>query len=124
PLAKGHLMDIVGLAYMGMESTNLDEWRSYAPEVLGMQVRPSEGDALLLRMDDRHHRIAIRPGAQERLSYLGWELRDRYAFEAALRRLDEEGIAYTVGDEGLCAERAVHALVHVDGPDRMRHELF
>ena len=39
-------MDIIALAYIGLESTNLDEWSRYAPEVLGMQVRPHDGDAL------------------------------------------------------------------------------
>ncbi|UUZ45241.1 hypothetical protein LP422_02990 [Janibacter limosus] len=117
-------MDIIALAYIGPESTNLDEWSRYAPEVLGMQVRPHDGDALLLRMDERHHRIAIRPGEAERLSYVGWELRDRPAFEDALRILDAEGLSYTVGDEELCAERGVHAVAYLDGPDRIRHELF
>ena len=117
-------MDIIALAYIGLESTNLEEWSRYAPEVLGMQVRPHDGDALLLRMDERHHRIAIRPGEAERLSYVGWELRDRPAFEDALRILDAEGLSYTVGDEELCAERGVHAVAYLDGPDRIRHELF
>jgi extradiol dioxygenase len=117
-------MDIVGLGYMGLESKHVDEWRTYAPEVLGMAVRPTDGPAVLLRMDDRHHRIALRPGEQERLSYLGWELLNRPAWEDAVRILEAEGYAPKVADEGLCAERAVHAMAWIDGPDDTRHEFY
>lgn len=117
-------MDIVGLGYMGLESQHVEEWRTYAAEVLGMAVRPSEGEALRLRMDDRHHRIAIRPGERERLTYLGWELLNRPAWEEALEILDKAGWTVTVADEALCQERAVHAMAWLDGPDHMRHEFY
>ncbi len=117
-------MDIVGLGYMGLESQHVEEWRTYAPEVLGMAVRPSEGPALLLRMDDRNHRIAIRQGDRERLSYLGWELLNRPAWEEAVRILEAEGYGPKIADESLCAERAVLALAWIHGPDDVRHEFF
>jgi extradiol dioxygenase len=119
-------MDIVGLGYLGLQSKreHIEEWRTYAPEVLGMAVRPGEGDTLLLRMDDRHHRIAIHPGEQERLTYLGWELLNRPAWDDALRILEAAGWDATVADEALCTERAVHAMAWVDGPDQVRHEFY
>lgn len=117
-------MDIVGLGYLGLESRNIDEWRTYAPDVLGMAVRPSEGDALLLRMDDRHHRIAIHPGYRERVTYLGWELLNRPAWEKALEVLDAGGWTATVADQARCRERQVHAMAWLDGPDFVRHEFF
>jgi hypothetical protein len=83
-------MDIIGIGYLGFESTQLDEWRSYGPEVLGFQIgRSPEADAesLYFRIDDRRHRFAFHPGKVDRLAYIGWEARGKLEFEAAARRL-------------------------------------
>lgn len=117
-------MEIVGLGYMGLTTAHVEEWKSYAPEILGMQVRPTEGDSLFLRMDDRHHRIALRHGDQERLSYIGWELLNRPAWEEGLVILEKAGYQVSVADEALCEERAVHAMAWLEGPDQVRHEFF
>jgi extradiol dioxygenase len=106
-------MEIVGLGYMGLTTAHLEEWKTYAPDILGMQVRPQEGETLFLRMDDRHHRIALHPGEQERLAYVG-----------CLRILEAAGYDAEVADEALCAERAVHAMASIIGPDQVRHEFF
>lgn len=118
-------MDIVGLGYLGLESPRATEWAEYGPQVLGLGLSPSEQEGtVLLRMDERHHRIAVRTGPRDRLAYLGWELLNAYAFDAALAKLDAEGIPYTVGDSALEEERGVHAVAWFIGPDRQRHELF
>ena len=31
-------MDIIGIGYMGFETTKLDEWRDYGPNVMGFGV--------------------------------------------------------------------------------------
>jgi 2,3-dihydroxybiphenyl 1,2-dioxygenase len=117
-------VDIVALGYLGLESAHASDWAEYGPQVLGLGLAPSDDGAVLLRMDDRLHRIAVRPAEHERLSYLGWELLNAYAFDAALQVLDREGIAYEVGDETLREQRGVHAVAWFLGPDRVRHELF
>ncbi|HEY0561517.1 MAG: 2,3-dihydroxybiphenyl 1,2-dioxygenase [Mycobacterium sp.] len=117
-------MEIVALGYLGLESAHASDWAEYGPQVLGFGLAPSDGGTVLLRMDDRHHRIAVRPAAQERLTYVGWELLNAPAWHDALATLAADGIAYTVGDAALCDERQVHRLAWFIGPDRMRHELF
>lgn len=117
-------MDIVGLAYLGLESAAASEWAEYGTQVLGMGLAPSEDGTVLLRMDERHHRIAVRPADHERLAYVGWQLRNAPAFAQALTVLDAEGIDYALGDQALCDERGVHAVAWFVGPDRLRHELF
>ncbi|MCW2614478.1 MAG: 2,3-dihydroxybiphenyl 1,2-dioxygenase [Frankiales bacterium] len=118
-------MDIIGLGYLGLESAHASDWSEYGPQVLGLGLAPSEDEGtVLLRMDERHHRIAVRQGERERLSYLGWHLRNRIAFEAALTVLEREGIEYTLAGQELIDERGVHAMAWFIGPDRQRHELF
>jgi extradiol dioxygenase len=119
-------VDILGLGYIGLESPNAKLWRAYGPEVLGMGLNgaDSDGDAVLLTMDDRHHRIAVRPGDSDRLSYLGWETRDRFSFEDGIEKLQKAGVNVTVGDDALADERAVHGVAQFVGPDGFNHEIF
>lgn len=119
-------MDILGLGYLGLESPNAKLWREYGPEVLGMGLNDEgrDGDAVLLTMDDRHHRIAVRPGDTDRLAYLGWETRDRFAFEAGVERLRAASVDVVVGDDAMNEERAVHGVAQFVGPDGFTHEIF
>lgn len=69
-------MDIIGIGYLGFESPNLDAWRGYAPQVLGLglgNAPAGDPDPLYLRSDDRRHRIAFHPGSHRphRLYRLG-----------------------------------------------------
>lgn len=109
---------ISALAYIGIGARNLDDWESFAGDVLGAQVTRAadfEGvDTLFLRIDDRHHRIAIRPG-DDSLTYVGWEVASPQGLEALLTDLDADGVAYKE-DPDLAAARGVHRLVRCQDP--------
>ena len=55
-------MNVASLGYLRITAEDPHNWAGFADHVLGMEVVPGEGDVLHLRMDDRHHRIAIEPG--------------------------------------------------------------
>ena len=66
-------MKVRALGYVGVESPEAKQWEEFGPEVLGLQlVDGDQPGAIYLRMDDRHHRIAVHPGDKDRLAYLGW----------------------------------------------------
>jgi 2,3-dihydroxybiphenyl 1,2-dioxygenase len=118
-------MDIIGLGYLGLESAHATEWAEYGPQVLGFGLAPSPDEGtVLLRMDERHHRIAVRTGSRERLSYLGWHLRNRVSFEAAVQTLESNGFQVTLADQALNDERGVHGMAWITAPDQQRHEFF
>ena len=54
-------MDVSSLGYLRITAEDPHNWAGFAAHVLGMEVVPGDGDVLHLRMDDRHHRIAIEP---------------------------------------------------------------
>ena len=114
-------MDIIGIGYLGFESPNLETWREYA--ALG-NAPPGDPDSLYLRSDDRRHRIAFHPGPVDRIAYIGWEARGRQAFDAAVARFREAGVALEVGDAALREIRGVRELVRFRCPAGYRHELF
>jgi hypothetical protein len=68
-------MDIIGIGYLGFETTKLDEWREYGPQVMGFGIGntpESDPDSLYFKMDDRRHRLAFHPGTIDRIAYIGW----------------------------------------------------
>ena len=53
-------MSITELGYVRFGVSNLEAWRTFAEEFIGLEVHPeSEGDRLYLRLDDWHHRIIL-----------------------------------------------------------------
>lgn len=120
-------MDIIGIGYLGFESPDLDAWREYAPQVLGLGLGTApatDPDSLYLRSDDRRHRITIHPGPIDRIAYIGWEARGRQAFGAAVARFLNAGVALEVGDASLRETRGVRELVRFRCPAGYQHELF
>src|SRR5207248_6284924 len=107
------------------ESPDAKEWESFGPEIFGFGLGESGADGTVyLRMDDRHHRIAIHPGTENKLAYMGWELRDANAFRDALVELDAKGYAYELASAEECADRAVQNIIRLRDPNDYVHELY
>lgn len=120
-------MNIIGIGYLGFESSKIEEWRDYGKNVMGFQLTDSpetDSESLYFKMDDRRHRIAIHPGSIDRVSYIGWEARNRLDFNAAIKTFKENNIEITVGDEELCEKRGVKELIRFRDPVGYQHELF
>ncbi|WP_290051925.1 VOC family protein [Amycolatopsis solani] len=117
---------VSALGYIGVGARDLDAWQEFATEILGLHVTRAEDaenvDTLFLRMDARHHRIAVRAGEDE-LSYAGWEVADEADFEAQVRALESAGVAVKE-NPGLAEVRGVRRLVQFEDPAGFRLELF
>ncbi|MFI9208897.1 VOC family protein [Streptomyces sp. NPDC053253] len=110
-------MDIRALGYLRLETTDLDAWRRYALDVLGMvQATGTTDDTLLLRVDDRAYRIAIQAGESDRLLAAGWEVANGAALAEAAAELEAEGVAVKAADDAELAERRVQGLIHLTDP--------
>ncbi|MCU1454111.1 MAG: 2,3-dihydroxybiphenyl 1,2-dioxygenase [Acidimicrobiales bacterium] len=118
-------MDICSLGYLGFDTVDTKAWADYAPAVLGFGLAPaSDAETVYLRMDDRRYRIALHAGERDRIAYMGWELQNRPAFEAAVDELERGGVAVDAGDDDLAERRGVHALATFRDPVGYRHEIF
>lgn len=118
-------MQVRSLGYVGVESPEAKQWEDFGPAVLGMQLVDGEADATVyLRMDERHHRLAIHEGPRDRLAYLGWEMGSDDDLDAAVEELDQAGVPTTEATEEECEERAVRRMVSLLDPGGARHELY
>jgi extradiol dioxygenase len=118
-------MQILSLGYLGFEGPRHEEWLSFGPEVVGLAPggRGSDG-AVWLKMDERNFRFSMHPGPVDRLAYVGWELRDVHAFDAALEKLNRLGVAHSLATLDERRERGVAGMVRITDPAGFVHELF
>src|SRR6516164_1371157 len=85
---------IGSLAYVGIEAADPSRWASFATDVLGAQVGLAAADGTqFVRFDMHTYRLAIHPGTDGRMAYLGWDAGDEQALAAMAQRLEARGIA-------------------------------
>lgn len=116
---------VSALGYFGIGAQDLDAWQHFAEEILGMQVSQELEDGkpvLYLRMDARHHRIAIRPGEDE-VTYVGWEVASLADLDQLCRDLEAAGVPYK-HDSDLARIRKVQRLVTCTDPAGIHLEFF
>jgi 2,3-dihydroxybiphenyl 1,2-dioxygenase len=114
---------ITALSYIGFASPNAEAWKSFGPDVLGVELaEPGPDGAVRLRVDDRDARIVVHPGDHEQLAYLGWDVGDAAGLDAASSRVAAAGIEVEP-DPGAAALRRVAAVASFTDPFGFRHEL-
>jgi 2,3-dihydroxybiphenyl 1,2-dioxygenase len=114
----------VGLGYLIVDATDLDSWKEFASDLLGLQVDSFTPERLVLRMDEASYRLDIRKADSDRVNAIGWEVRGPEELDALAAKLEEHGYAVKRRDPDAVAERQVSGLVEFDDPDGQRVELF
>lgn len=121
------MTEVVGLGYVGLYATDLQAWRDYGTEILGMQDVSVQESAdvrtVLLRADERSWRFAIHEGLTGGAAYVGWEVANRGALDALGKRLADAGVAFEEDPE-CAAIRQVQGLLRCVDSDGHRLEFF
>ncbi|WP_281663975.1 VOC family protein [Paraburkholderia fungorum] len=118
------MIDVRALGYVVVQSAEVDTWRGYAENVLGMQAQDATDGALYVKMDERDFRYLIVPGEADRYFASGWELADAAAFDDAIRSLELAGVEPIRASAQEAALRRVQAMVWCTDPSGNRHEFF
>lgn len=116
-------MRIRSLAYVGLSTRDISAWAAFGEEVLGLPAERVGPDRLLLRMDERGYRFDLRSGAEEGLSWLGWEVATAADMAAIERHLCESGVEVRRATAEECADRRVAGQIRVTDPAGIRHEI-
>lgn len=115
---------LIALGYIGVRSTRLDDWSSYATNLLGMQQVDRGGAARAYRMDDRKQRLIVTGDEGDGLAFLGWEVADGAALATLAARIEAHGIAVRRAPRALADERHVSDLIIFHDPAGNRLEAF
>lgn len=116
------MVDIRGLAYVVVDTTDLDAWRKVGRDVLGM-CPVETGGSLGFKMDERAQRIAVRHSDIDRYHTTAWEVPSEGAFDEAVESIAGAGIAVEIGSEAEAEARKVSRLIRFSDPSGNRQEL-
>lgn len=118
-------MDVKSLGYVRVTSEDPARWGGFACDILGMQpVSEDRSGTLYLRMDGRHHRLAVEQGDLSAGSCYGWEMEDAAAVDDAAGELEAAGVVVSAGTKQELESRRVAGLVSFRDPAGHRVELF
>src|ERR1700761_1876489 len=93
-------MGLQALGYVGIRSSNLEDWAAYGTRFLGMQLVDQSRGTLALRMDDRKQRVIVHADDGEGPSFYGWEVADAAALDALAAHLEKSGVKVARGSRG------------------------
>ncbi|MFF0457619.1 VOC family protein [Nocardia africana] len=119
------MSEIKGLGYVRVLATDMDRWRELGFDVLGFAPGfGDEKDALHFRMDERPSRITVERADVDRVSAIGWELRDGPALRRLEAILRDAGYEYTPMSQELADRRKVEAGICLTDPGGTPLEFF
>jgi len=118
-------IDIKSMGYVRVQATDLDAWRAFAGDVLGLaESRGPAPENLYYRIDEVTARVVVFPGETDRLECVGWELADHDALQQAREHLVKAGVEVEEGTAEELAERRVQELIRFSDPWDNVFELF
>jgi 3,4-dihydroxy-9,10-secoandrosta-1,3,5(10)-triene-9,17-dione 4,5-dioxygenase len=116
---------VLSLGYLRLESTDLDGWKTFAGDFLGLMPAAADGDeSLRYRMDYYPPRLVVSPGAESRATAIGFEVLNERDLKRTVAAVEEAGIKVTEGSEAEADERRVTGFVRFDDPGGNPVELF
>lgn len=117
-------MEIQGLGYMGIGTSDLSEWTRFATDWLGMQMIERGNTARAFRMDDRSQRLVVDRSLAEGDRYFGFEVAGAAELQALATRLEDARVPVTREPQSLADQRFVKELISFRDPGGNRLEAF
>ncbi len=114
---------VKALGYIEVGVSDLEAWRTYTQEVLGVGCE-QDSDSLLLRIDDDAWRIKVTGSGEDDLTCAGFELESAAMLDEIRNRLESMGISVSNASETERARRGVDLLLVCKDPDGLRVELY
>jgi 2,3-dihydroxybiphenyl 1,2-dioxygenase len=118
-------MAVTELGYLGLGVSDLEAWKRFARDVVGLEVvDEGEGDRCYLRLDYWHHRIVLHRDPSDDLAYLGFRVAGAEEFLETQKQLADAGIEFRLGSAEEAEERRVLELLKLADPDGNPIEIF
>src|SRR4051812_27448300 len=117
-------MTLQALGYVGFGSSDLDDWRQFGTELVGLQAVERSSTLLAVPMDDRKQRIVIDRSLGEGERFFGWEATDAAMLDALAAKLEKAGVEVTSEPGPLADNRRVTRLISFRDPAGNRLEAF
>ena len=117
-------MNIEQLGYLGFSSTDPAAFTRYATDALGMQSVELGTGRPSFRIDSYEQRVIVESSDKDGAAYMGWQLADAAALQAAATQVQATGVAVEEATREELEVRRVESMVHFLDPAGHRVELF
>jgi 3,4-dihydroxy-9,10-secoandrosta-1,3,5(10)-triene-9,17-dione 4,5-dioxygenase len=118
-------MPVSSLGYLRLASDDVEAWRRFAGELLGMQsVKGDSSTSAYFRMDGHPHRLVVSQAAESKLEAVGFQVAGPEDFAATVAAVEATGTKVTGLDAAECRDRRVTEAVRFDDPAGNPLELF
>lgn len=115
---------VTQLGTLGFEISNLARWEMFATATLGLESGDRDPDGtVFLRMDEHHHRFALRQGPRDDIAYAGWPATDEAALRAIAERVGAQGVAVNWATAAEARQRRVAAFIRMRDPSGVATEV-
>jgi len=119
------MVQVTEMGYMGIGVKNLDEWKTFAANLVGLEVADEgERDRCYLRMDYWHHRLIVHRDSCDDMLYLGFRVAGGEEFAEMQHQLSAAGIKFKLGSDEEAEERRVLEILKLTDPDGTPIEIF
>jgi len=119
------MVQVTELGYIGVGVKDVDEWKNFATQVLGMElVDDGERDACYLRMDYWHHRLVLHADGSDDLTYLGFRVAGAEELDEMRSQLSQAGINFRAGSDDEALQRHVLEFIKLNDPAGNPVEIF
>ena len=118
-------MPIHSLGYLRLDSTDLEAWKTFAGDFLGLMPVAGEGEeSLRYRLDAYPPRLIVSPGSESKMTALGLEVLNERDLRRIVSAVEATGIKVVDGTTAESDERRVTGFVKFDDPGGNPIELF
>jgi len=119
------MTSVTQLGCLGIGVSDLPRWQRFATDVLGLELNGVEADgSSFLRMDEYHHRFVLKPGGNDDVNFVGWEVRDQAALGEIAARLKAAGIEVTPATAEEARARRVVEYLKLKDPSGIPTEIY
>ncbi len=117
-------MSVHGLGYVRVAARDLDAWRRFAVDTIGMMPATAPDGSLWLRTDDRPFRFVVERAEQDGFLAAGWEMPSQEALDQCVANLRRAGVSVRDGSAEEARARCVNSLAMASDPAGNAFELY
>lgn len=105
------------LGYLRINATDLDAWKDFGENLLGLNLAESTAERVRFRMDEYEYRIEVLAADNDDVATVGWEVASDEDLAELAGRLEAAGYAVEHAAPEVVRERNVCSLVSFRDPD-------
>jgi len=113
------------LGYFIFNASNLESWKEFAVDIIGMQLADKQTEtSLSLRLDNQAQRFIIEKSEEDDILAVGWEFDTDQELSNIVTHIKNQGVAIELAAKSLCESRCVETIYTCMDPNGVQHELY